>query len=44
MVWTSGYGDVEGGDTVLHAMVAGRAAAAGDRPALIDGLAGYAVS
>jgi acyl-CoA synthetase (AMP-forming)/AMP-acid ligase II len=44
MSWTSGYEAVEVGGTTLHRLALERAARAGDRPALIDGLSGYVVS
>ena len=44
MVWTSPYPPVEVGGTTLHRMVLEAAARAGDRPALIAGATGTAVS
>ena len=44
MAWRSEYGAVDVGGTTLHQMVMERAAEAGDRPALVDGPTGYAVS
>ena len=44
MSWTSGYGSVEVGGTVLHRMVVERAGEIGEGQALIDGPTGYVVS
>jgi acyl-CoA synthetase (AMP-forming)/AMP-acid ligase II len=44
MVWTSPYPPVEVGGTTLHQMVLEAAAGRGDRPALVDGATGTAVS
>lgn len=44
MSWTSPYGEVEVGGTMLHRMVVETVGGVGDRPALVDGTTGRVVS